>query len=195
MKLKNLKDLIKEEVRRVLHEETAQQFFQKLDKFFFKWFKVRLTPKFNVEAMAQFTGLPQETVKVLLFNLVDSRVIGDVAKGIYTSFDPHDSTQFNDEYDAVASKLGLGDTTQQSDHREMHANIRGSTHQLILQDDDGKLVDRAIANLEKLGVVVNLDQEEWNGFYLYVTATPKQMEAFVNAGWGPKKVKIYKLKA
>ena len=44
---------------------------------------------------------------VLLCNLEDTKVMSDVAKGMYNSFDLDDPGQFNDSYDDMRNDLGL----------------------------------------------------------------------------------------
>jgi hypothetical protein len=71
---------------------------------------VKLSPKFNLTAFANsFRGIKGSTKKaaVLLCNLEDTKVMSDVAKGKYNSFDLDDPGQFNDSYDDMRNDLGL----------------------------------------------------------------------------------------
>jgi len=106
MKLTEFRKLIREEVRKVVKEGTEMS---KIAEYFADY-GVKLSPKFNLTVFANsFRGIEGSPKKaaVLLCNLEDTKVMDDIAKGKYKSFDLDDPGQFNDSYDDMRNDLGL----------------------------------------------------------------------------------------
>ena len=106
MKITEFRKLIREEVRKVIKEGTEMSEIAE----YFADYGVKLSPKFNLTAFANsFRGIKGSPKKaaVLLCNLEDTKVMSDVAKGKYNSFDLDDPGQFNDSYDDMRNDLGL----------------------------------------------------------------------------------------
>jgi hypothetical protein len=103
MKLSQFRQIIKEEVKRVLKE--AQGSIDVVS--YFKNYGVSMTPSFDLKKLATTHKMPEKVVATLLVNLEDDNIMRDIAKGKYDTFNPFDSSQFNDEYETVTRMVKL----------------------------------------------------------------------------------------
>lgn len=74
---------------------------------YFDDYGIVISDKFNLKKFANSEGLDQNTLAILICNLEDEKVMKDIAKGNYNTFDAFDSTQFNDDYEDMMSDLGM----------------------------------------------------------------------------------------
>lgn len=88
----------------ILKEVTTKQALQQN----FQEYGVKLPPTFKLSDMSTAIGLPTGKLSILLANLVDKDVMQDIANNDYTSFDPFDNNQFNEDYDDLYNDLKLG---------------------------------------------------------------------------------------
>jgi len=103
MKLPEFRKLIREEVRKVIKEGTEMSEIAE----YFKDYNVMLSPRFDLKVFAKDIQQSPKKAAVLLCNLEDTKVMKDIAKGIYTSFDVFNPSIFNDEYEQMMDDLGL----------------------------------------------------------------------------------------
>ena len=99
MKISEFKKLISEEIRKVIRESDVENYFSD--------YNVKLTSNFNLEKFAKYIQMSKEDAETVLVNLEDDKVMKDIAKGNYTTFDVFDPSIFNDEYDQMMDDLGL----------------------------------------------------------------------------------------
>ena len=74
---------------------------------YFSGYGVKLTTNFNLGKFAKCIKMGKEDAKQVLVNLEDDKVMKDIAKGTYTTFDVFNPSIFNDEYDQMMDDLGL----------------------------------------------------------------------------------------
>jgi hypothetical protein len=74
---------------------------------YFSGYGVRLTTNFNLEKFAKYIKMSKEDAEQVLVNLEDDKVMKDIAKGTYTTFDVFNPSIFNDEYGQMMDDLGL----------------------------------------------------------------------------------------
>jgi hypothetical protein len=74
---------------------------------YFSDYDVELTTNFNLEKFAKYIKMSKEDAKQVLVNLEDDKVMKNIAKGNYTTFDVFNPYIFNDEYDQMMDDLGL----------------------------------------------------------------------------------------
>jgi hypothetical protein len=106
MKASEFRKLIREEVRKVL-KEAVDDITQEdiVDRF--ENYDVIVT-NFNLKAAAREMGMPEQSAAIVIQNLEDDNIMRDLAKGNYKTIDPHEFTQFNDEYDYIYKKYKIG---------------------------------------------------------------------------------------
>ncbi len=74
---------------------------------YFLNYDVQVTSTFNLASFAEYIQQNQEDAETLLLNLEDEKVMNDIAKGNYETFDMFEPTQFNDEYEQMMDDLGI----------------------------------------------------------------------------------------
>ena len=74
---------------------------------YFSNYDVELTSNFNLKKFAKENQLKSEEAKTALLNLEDTKVMKDIAKGNYSTFDIYDPSIFNDEYGQMMDDLGF----------------------------------------------------------------------------------------
>ena len=74
---------------------------------YFSRYGVKLTTNFNLIKFAKETQLKKKQAEVALVNLENTKVMKDIAKGNYSTFDIYDPSLFNDEYGQMMDDLGL----------------------------------------------------------------------------------------
>jgi hypothetical protein len=107
MKLSELKKLIREEVRKVVREAREDDITQEdiIDRF--ENYDIVVT-NFDLKAAARAMGMPEQSAAIVIQNLEDDDIMKDLAKGNYKTIDPHEFTQFNDEYDYIYKRYKIG---------------------------------------------------------------------------------------
>jgi hypothetical protein len=107
MKISEFRKLIREEVRKVIREKKVSKadLIELIE--YFKEYGVSITSKFSLKDMSEEVGLDEEDLLILLQNMEDKKVMRDIAKGNYSSFDSYSSSQFNDSYEDMMNDLGL----------------------------------------------------------------------------------------
>ena len=103
MKVTEFRKLIREEIRKVVKEGTEMSEIAK----YFADYGVILSPKFNLTVFAKDIQQSPKKAAVLLCNLEDTKVMKDIAKGVYDSFDMFNDRQFNDSYDYMMQDLNI----------------------------------------------------------------------------------------
>lgn len=74
---------------------------------YFSGYGVKLTTSFNLNKFAKENTLKSNQAKMALLNLEDTKVMKDIAKGNYSTFDIYNPSIFNDEYGQMMDDLGL----------------------------------------------------------------------------------------
>jgi hypothetical protein len=76
---------------------------------YFEEYDVKITKKFDykecLSTLASTWNYTEKQIETMLFNLEDSSVMQDIADGDYESFDPSDSSQFNDSYEDMMDEI------------------------------------------------------------------------------------------
>lgn len=85
---------------------------------YFSTFDKNITKSFNLRKFADLEEVPYEKLTIMLCNLEDEKVMSDIAKGNYNTFDAFDSTQFNDDYEDMMSDLGMSEDDEDEDEDE-----------------------------------------------------------------------------
>ena len=74
---------------------------------YFSDYGVKLTTNFNLKKFAKYIKMSKEDAEQVLVNLEDNKVMRDIAKGNYSTFDIYNPSLFNDEYEQMMDDLGL----------------------------------------------------------------------------------------
>jgi hypothetical protein len=106
MKITEFRKLIREEVRKVINEVDLSAEMSEIAEYF-KDYNVMLSPRFDLKVFAKDIQQSPKKAAVLLCNLEDTKVMKDIAKGVYDSFDMFNDRQFNDSYDYMMRDLNI----------------------------------------------------------------------------------------
>ena len=74
---------------------------------YFSDYGVELTSNFNLQKFAKHIEMSKEDAETVLVNLEDDKVMKDIAKGNYKTFDVFNPSLFNDEYDQMMDDLEI----------------------------------------------------------------------------------------